>query len=65
MDEAIEMSREAITGHIETLLMDGQPIPDKAPLEVHLADEFYADGIWALVEVDLSEISGMVIGAQS
>ena len=65
LDEAIEMSREAITGHIETLLMDGQPIPDKAPLEVHLADEFYADGIWALVEVDLSEISGMVIGAQS
>ena len=57
MDEAIEMARESIIGHIETLLMDAQPIPDKSPLEVHLEDEFYADGIWALVDVDLSELS--------
>lgn len=56
MDEAITMAHEAITGHIETLLMDGLPIPDKSSLEVHLADEFYADGIWALVDVDLSEV---------
>ena len=57
MEEAIEMAHEAITGHIGTLLMDSQPIPDMLPMETHLADEFYADGIWALVEVDLSELS--------
>ena len=65
MEEAIEMAHEAITGHIETLLMDGQPIPDMLPMETHLADEFYTDGIWALVDVDLSELSGMVVGARS
>ena len=57
MDDAVDMAREAIIGHIETLLMDNQPIPDKRPLEVHLADEYYADGIWALVDVNLSELS--------
>ena len=57
MDDAVDMAREAIIGHIETLLIDNQPIPDKLPLEVHLADEYYADGIWALVDVDLSELS--------
>ena len=57
MEEAIEMAHEAILCHIEGLLMDGQPIPDMLPMETHLADEFYDDGIWALVEVDLSELS--------
>ena len=57
MDEAITMAHEAILCHIEGLLIDNQTIPDKSPLEVHLADEFYADGIWALVDVDLSELS--------
>ena len=57
MEEAIEMAHEAILCHVEGLLMDGQLVPEKMPLEVHLADEFYVDGIWALVDVDLSEIS--------
>ena len=58
MDEAFEMAQEAILCHVEGLLMDAQPVPERLPLEVHLKDEFYADGIWALVEVDLAEISG-------
>ena len=61
MEEAIEMAHEAITGHIGTLLMDGQMVPEKMPLESHLADEFYVDGIWALVDVDLSEISAKIV----
>ena len=55
-DEAIEMAHEAITCHIEGLLMDGQPIPDKRASEVHLANPDFADGVWALVDVDLSEL---------
>ena len=58
LEEALEMGREAILGHIETLLMDGQPIPEQQPWEVHRADPYYADGLWALVEVDLSRVSG-------
>ena len=57
------MAHEAIIGHIETLLMDDQPIPDMRALEVHLATPDFADGVWALVDVDLPEPSGMVIGA--
>ena len=36
------MAPEAIVGHIETLLMDGQPVPDA----------------WALVDVDMTKLSG-------
>ena len=61
MEEAIEMAHEAILCHIEGLLMDGQLVPEKMPLEVHLADEFYVDGIWALVDVDLSEVSAKTV----
>ena len=37
--------------------MDGQSIPDKQPNEVHQANEDYADGMWALVDVDMSKLS--------
>ena len=56
-EDAIDASYEAISGHIECLLMDHLPIPEKAPLEVHLANKDYANGIWAMVEVDLSKLS--------
>ena len=62
LDEAIEMAHEAITGHIETMLMEGLPIPELRPIQVHQVDPYYSDGIWALVDVDLSELSGMVVG---
>ncbi len=55
-EEAIANSHEAICCHIEGILMDAQPIPEQQPMQVHLADEYYADGIWALVDVDLSEV---------
>ncbi|MCY3544293.1 MAG: type II toxin-antitoxin system HicB family antitoxin [Chloroflexota bacterium] len=57
MEEAMAMAQEAILGHIETLLMDSQPIPEMLPIEAHMSDEFYADGIWAVIEVDLSVLA--------
>ena len=60
LDEAIAASHEAICSHIEVLLEDGESIPAQKPLEVHRADEYLADGLWALVDVDLSKISGHV-----
>ena len=57
MENAMDASYEAISCHIEGMLMDHLPIPEKAPLEVHLANEDYAEGIWAMVEVDLSKLS--------
>lgn len=58
MEEALENAREAILCHIEGLLMDKEPIPQPLQIETHKDEPDYKDGIWALVGVDLSEISG-------
>ena len=57
LDEAIEPAREAIACHIEGLLMDGEPIPARASLEAHQANDDYRDGVWAIVAVDISKLS--------
>ena len=61
LDEAFDMAREAIVGHIETLLIDGEPIPENAPLEMHQANQDYTDGIWGLVDVDVSKLSDKTV----
>lgn len=57
LDEAMESAREAIACHIEGLLMDGEPIPARASLEEHQADDEHRDGVWAIVHVDISKLS--------
>ena len=56
LDEAFDNARDGILGHIETLLMDGQPIPEGAPIEEHQANEDYRDGMWGFVDVDLAKV---------
>jgi predicted RNase H-like HicB family nuclease len=58
MEEALENVREAILCHAEGLMMDGEPVPPPTSIENHRNNELYKDGIWALVTVDLSKISG-------
>jgi predicted RNase H-like HicB family nuclease len=58
LEDAVSSAQEAIVGHIATLLLDGQPIPERASLDTHQANEDYADGIWALVEFDASKLHG-------
>ena len=53
LDDAFDMAREAIVGHIETLLMDGQQIPEQRPLHVHQPDPDLAGGVWELIDVDV------------
>ena len=57
LEEAIESACEAIACHIEGLLMDGEPIPARAALEAHQANEDYRNGVWAIVAVDISKLS--------
>lgn len=57
LDEAIESAAEAIACHIEGLLLDGQPVPEAAPLETHQANEDYRNGLWILVTTDVSKLS--------
>ena len=61
LDAAFDMAREAIVGHIETLLMDGQHVPEQRPLEVHQANPDVAGGIWGLIDVDMSKLSGKTV----
>ena len=56
LDDAFDMAQEAIVGHIETLLMDGQCVPQLRPLQAHQANPDFADGIWGFVDVDLADI---------
>ncbi len=57
LEEAILSGHEAIACHLEGLLMDGDPIPEQAPMEKHQVSDEYKDGIWALIEVDVSKLS--------
>lgn len=59
-DEALDNAREAIEGHLEGLLADEDPVPEQTPIEEHQNDPAFSGGTWALVEVDLSRLSGEV-----
>ncbi len=58
LDEALEQAVEAIECHLEGLLMDGESVPAPHTLEYHQSNPDYADGIWALVNVDITRLSG-------
>ena len=57
LEDAIESACEAVACHLEGLLMDGEAIPPKASFEDHRVSGDYEDGVWALVDVDISKLS--------
>jgi predicted RNase H-like HicB family nuclease len=56
IDEALAMAREAIELHLEGLIEDGLPIPEPTGIEQHKSNPDYADGVWAVVRVDESNL---------
>lgn len=60
MDEALTHVVEAIEGHLEGLLLDEEPIPLPQSIEFHRNNPDYKEGIWALVTVDPSKLSGKI-----
>ncbi len=56
LEEALVAAEEAILSHVEVLLMDGESVPKQRPLEEHQGNEDYADGVWALVDADISKL---------
>lgn len=58
MDDALTQAVEAIECHLEGLLLDNEPLPPPQAIGLHQQNPDYADGIWALVNVDFSKISG-------
>ena len=57
IEEAISMAQEAAECHIEGLLLDSDPIPTAKSIENHKNNPDYQDGIWALIEIDISKLS--------
>jgi len=58
IDDALTQAVEAIECHLEGLLIDNEAIPLPTSVEVYAGNPDYAGGIWALVAVDLSKLSG-------
>jgi predicted RNase H-like HicB family nuclease len=57
IEEAVNMAQEAAECHIEGMLIDSEPIPTPSDIEVHRSRPEFRDGIWALVDVDISKLS--------
>ncbi len=57
MEEALTNVVEAIELHLEGMLLDNELVPVARRIEEHQHNPDYADGVWALVSVDLSRIS--------
>jgi predicted RNase H-like HicB family nuclease len=58
MDEALGSAIEAIESHVEGLMLDAEPIPTPKTVESHKDNTDFTGGIWALVDVDLTQLSG-------
>jgi predicted RNase H-like HicB family nuclease len=58
LDEAIENATEAILCHLEGLILDEEPIPQPTSIENHVSNPDYKGGTWAIVNVDVTQISG-------
>ena len=61
LEAVFDAAHEAISCHVEGLLMDGEPIPKRQPFQAHQDSESYAGGIWALVDVDISKLSSKTV----
>lgn len=58
VDEALTEVVEAIETHLEGMLLDSEPITTPKTIEFYKDDPEFADGIWAIVNVDISKLSG-------
>ncbi|HAU0345704.1 TPA: type II toxin-antitoxin system HicB family antitoxin [Legionella pneumophila] len=57
-DEALTNAIEAIECHLEGLLMDNESLPVGTAIDRWINDEEFQGGVWAFIDIDLSQISG-------
>lgn len=57
IEEAIINAQEAAECHIEGILLDSESVPVATDIEKHKENSDYKNGVWALVDVDLSKLS--------
>ena len=61
MTEALHNTKEAINGHLEILAEDGEAIPQATSVDAYLDVEEYSDGVWALIDVDITPYLGSTV----
>ena len=54
IEDALENATEAIECHLEAIISDGEKIPTSKTIEFHRKNPDYADGIWAITQVNLN-----------
>lgn len=57
-EAALESVQEAIDLHLEGITEDGEEIPLPRPIAEHRTHTDYADGVWAMVEVNVARFDG-------
>lgn len=60
IEEALQEARNSILCHIEGMLDDDEVIPSPGDVEEHQKNPDFKDGIFMLVRIDPSEISGEI-----
>lgn len=60
LDEAIDNAKEAIELWLETVIDDGGAIPAAQSITTHQANPEFAGWVWAVVAIDLAELSDKV-----
>ncbi len=58
MDEALDSVQESIDLHLEGMMEDGKPLPVASSVAQHKDNPDYANGVWALVSVDMGRYEG-------
>lgn len=57
-DEALTNAIEAIECHLEGLLIDNESVPVSTTIDHWINEKEFQGGVWAFVDIDLSQISG-------
>ena len=60
IDEAIDNAKEAIELWLETVIDDGGSVPHPKNISEHQANPEYKGWVWAVVTIDLAELSDKV-----
>jgi predicted RNase H-like HicB family nuclease len=58
LDDALESAREAIDLHVDGLIAEGLPVPERRPIAQHQCCPDYAGGIWAVIDVPVEHYLG-------
>lgn len=58
LDEALENTIEAISGHLEVLADDGIIAPKALPIDDYIGNPDYLGATWAYVDIDVSAFLG-------